>query len=44
VIAAHLEAAGVPSLISENRHFLAEISELPFQVFTSQQVVEMLTD
>ena len=42
VIAAHLEAANVFYLISENRHFLTGILGLPFQVLTSQQVVSML--
>ncbi len=42
VIAAHLEAAGVSRLISENRHFLTEIIELPFEVLTSEQVMRLL--
>lgn len=44
VISAHLEMAGISYLISENRHFLSEISELPFKVISSQQAVSMLVD
>lgn len=40
VIAASLEIANVKFLISENRHFLAEISDLPFQVLSAQQVLD----
>ena len=42
VIAAHLEANGIPYLISENRHFLQEVPELPFVVLTSEQAVRLL--
>lgn len=31
VLAAHLEELGVKVLVTENRHFLEEIQELPFQ-------------
>jgi hypothetical protein len=40
VIAAHLDAAGVRWLISENRHFLSEIDDLPFTVLTSKQALD----
>jgi hypothetical protein len=36
VIAAHLEFANIQYLVSENRHFLAEIPALPFAVLTSE--------
>ncbi|CAN5844252.1 hypothetical protein BH18ACI4_BH18ACI4_29570 [soil metagenome] len=42
VIIAHLEAANVVYLISENRHFLVELSDLPFEVLTSEQAVRLL--
>src|SRR5437773_4457063 len=42
VIAAHLEAAGVRYFVSENRHFLAELSDLPFEVLTSEDAVALL--
>lgn len=42
VIVAHLEAASIRYLVSENRHFLAELVDLPFKVFTSEQVVTLL--
>jgi predicted nucleic acid-binding protein len=42
VIAASLDAAGVRWLISENRHFLAEIPHLPFQVLTAEQAIALL--
>ena len=42
VIAAHLEAANVWYFISENRHFLAELSNLPFNVLTSEEAVRLL--
>jgi len=34
-VAAHLEEEGVDTLISENRHFWAEISNLPFRVLNA---------
>jgi predicted nucleic-acid-binding protein len=43
VIAAHLEAAGVRYFVSENRHFLAELSDLPFEVLTSEDAVALLS-
>ena len=42
VIAAHLEAAKIHYLVSENRHFLTEISAPPFQVLRSEAVIELL--
>lgn len=42
VIVAHLEAANVRYLISENRHFLGELSDLPFKVLTSKEALQML--
>ena len=42
VIAAHLEANGVRYLISENRHFLAELSGLPFTVLNSEEALRLL--
>ena len=42
VIAAQLEAADVHYFISENRHFLSELPNLPFQVLTSEQAVRQL--
>ena len=42
VIAAHLEAAKIRYLVSENRHFLTEISTSPFQVLRSEAVIELL--
>ena len=41
-ICAHLDQAGVRWLISENRHFLIEIPDLPFRVITSQQALEAI--
>lgn len=43
VIAAHLEAVGVRYFISENRHFLTELPDLPFQVLNSEQAVMLLS-
>ena len=42
VIAAHLEAAKIRYLVSENRHFLTEIPASPFQVLRSETVIELL--
>jgi len=41
-VAAHLEEEGVETLISENRHFLAEISDLPFRVLSAAAALEEL--
>ena len=42
VITAHLESANVRYLISENRHFLAELPNLPFEVLTSAEALQGL--
>jgi len=42
VIADHLEIAGVYYFISENRHFIAEITNLPFKVLTSEETLRLL--
>lgn len=42
VIAAHLDAAGVGTLVSENRHFLGEIPDLPFRVMTAAEILRDL--
>lgn len=42
VIAAHLEAAKIHYLVSENRHFLTELPASPFQVLRSEAVIELL--
>ena len=38
VIAAHLEIAQVSYFVSENRHFIAEITDLPFKVLTAKRL------
>src|SRR4051812_35157560 len=35
IIAAQIEVSGVQFFISENRHFLSEIADLPFKVLSS---------
>ena len=42
VICAALEAADVKFLISENRHFLQEINELPFEVLSAQNLLDRI--
>ena len=42
VIAAHLEFNNIQYLISENRHFLREISDLPFHVLSSAELIAYL--
>jgi predicted nucleic acid-binding protein len=42
VIIAHLQTANVPYLISENRHFIRELTDLPFKVLTSTEAIELL--
>ncbi|WNZ23093.1 type II toxin-antitoxin system VapC family toxin [Leptolyngbya sp. NK1-12] len=42
VIVAHLEAASIKYLVSENRHFLKEVANLPFQVLSSVDIVQIL--
>jgi predicted nucleic acid-binding protein len=41
-VAAHLEEEGIETLISENRHFLAEVDGLPFRVLNAAAVLEEL--
>ena len=41
-IAAQLEAANVRWLVSENRHFLSEVSGLPFAVLSAQDALVLL--
>lgn len=43
VIAAHLEEQGVYTLISENRHFLNEIPNLPFRVIKAEAALEEMS-
>jgi predicted nucleic acid-binding protein len=43
VIAAHLEQQGVHTLISENRHFLNEIPNLPFRVLSAEAALEKMS-
>jgi hypothetical protein len=42
VIAAHLEAHRTRYFISENRHFLTELPDLPFDVLAAEEVVRLL--
>jgi len=42
-IAAQLDAARIQWLVSENRHFLAQIPDLPFRVVSADEALEMLT-
>jgi hypothetical protein len=44
VIAAQLHTAGIRWLISENRHFLNEISDLPFTVLTAAEALAVLEE
>jgi len=41
-VAAHLEEEKIETLISENRHFLSELPELPFRVLSSTAALEEL--
>jgi len=43
VVAAHLEALGVKTIVSENRHFLSEIQDLPFRVLSSSDALLEVT-
>ena len=43
IIAAHLHAAGLRWLVSENRHFLSEIPDLPFTLVSAVQAIDALT-
>jgi hypothetical protein len=40
-VSAYLEEEGVKTLISENRHFLAEITGLPFRVLSAAALEEL---
>ncbi len=42
VIAAYLEATNIRYFVSENRHFLAELPALPFEVLSSEEAVRWL--
>ena len=42
IIAAHLDASEIRTLVSENRHFLNEIPNLPFRVLTAEDVLNNL--
>lgn len=42
VVSAHIEAMGVKILLSENRHFLEEISGLPFRVVSAEDALREL--
>lgn len=42
-VAAGVAAAGVDYFISENRHFLSEIKDLPFVVLSSEEVLAQLS-
>ncbi len=41
-ICAYLHVAGIQWLVSENRHFLQEVPELPFTVLTGSQALQQL--
>jgi len=43
VVAAHLEEQDVHTLISENRHFLKEIPDLPFRVLSAAAALEEMS-
>ena len=43
VIAAHLQAADIRYLVSENRNFLVDLPNLPFEVLTAEEAVELLS-
>ncbi len=42
IIAAHLDASEIRTLVSENRHFLNEIPNLPFRVISAESVLNDL--
>lgn len=42
VIAAHLELKSIQYFVSENRHFLMELKDLPFKVLTAQDALDEL--
>jgi hypothetical protein len=41
-VAAHIEAMGVKTLVSENRDFLEEIKSLPFRVLGAAELLQAL--
>ena len=41
-VAAHIEAMGVKTLVSENRDFLEEIKSLPFRVLSAAELLQTL--
>ena len=43
VIAAHLEAAGIRYLVSENRDFLVDLPNVPFEALTAEKAVQLLS-
>jgi predicted nucleic acid-binding protein len=43
VVAAHLDKHGVHTLISENRHFLKGIPDLPFRVLSAGEAIEEIS-
>ncbi|MDZ7265379.1 MAG: hypothetical protein ONB16_12395 [candidate division KSB1 bacterium] len=43
VVAAHLEKQGVYTFVSENRHFLKEIPDLPFRVLSATAALEEMS-
>ena len=43
VITAHLEAAAIRYLVSENRDFLMELPALPFTVLSSEEALRLLS-
>jgi hypothetical protein len=42
IVAAHVEAMNVKTLVSENRHFLEEIKVLPFRVLSARDLLQEL--
>lgn len=42
-VAAHLEEEGVQTFISENRHFLTEMPDLPFRILRASAAIEELS-
>ena len=43
VITAHLEAAAIRYLVSENRDFLMELPALPFTVLSREEALRLLS-
>ena len=42
IVAAHVEAMSVKTLVSENRHFLEEVKGLPFRVLSAKDLLQEL--